>query len=131
MPNLNRIDLIGHVGQDAELRYTSNSKPVSNFSLAVNNGKKKPDGTYTDDTLWFRVNIFGDYAERISDRIRKGVPVYVSGRFDFRTYDRKDGGQGTSLEVLANTVEVLVKHERSAGPQSKERASDPEDLPFE
>src|SRR3990167_5770476 len=131
MPNLNRIDLMGHVGQEAELRYTPNGKPVSNFSLAVNNGKKKPDGTYTDDTLWFRVNIFGDYAERISDRIRKGVPVYVSGRFDFRTYDRKDGGQGTSLEVLANTVEVLVKQERSDANVTQTVAIDQGSLPFD
>ena len=131
MPNLNRIDLMGHVGQEAELRYTPNGKPVSNFSLAVNNGKKKPDGTYTDDTLWFRVNIFGDYAERISERIKKGVPVYVSGRFDFRTYDRKDGGQGTSLEVLANTVEVLEKRERDETRQQTAPASDQESLPFE
>ena len=73
MGRLNKIILIGHVGQDAEVRYTPNGDSVASFSLAVSNRYTNREGQQIDDTEWFRINAWGSRAEFVGNYIKKGM----------------------------------------------------------
>ena len=77
MGRLNKIILIGHVGQDAEVRYTPNGDSVASFSLAVSNRYTNREGQQIDDTEWFRINAWGSRAEFVGNYIKKGMNIYL------------------------------------------------------
>jgi len=115
MASLNKVMLIGNAGKDAELRYTSSGTPQSQFSLAVNNRRKNQAGDWEDQTEWFNIIIFGDTAERVSQYITKGKPLYVEGRFQTRNWDDDQGVKHYRTEVIANTIQLLGSREGGQG----------------
>lgn len=101
------VHLVGNVGREPEMKYTASGKPVTSFTVAVNQGTKDPKtGEWTDDTAWFRVSVWGDAAERMADVVHKGTKVFVAGRFRVREYEQA-GVKRTSLEITATTVAPL------------------------
>jgi single-strand DNA-binding protein len=111
MPSLNKIQLIGHLGRDAELRHTSSGQAVSNFSVATTEKWKDKDGQLQEKTEWHRVNWWGKGAEAVSQYLLKGGLAYVEGRIETRTWTDKDGQERKSVEVVAHTVKVLSKRQ--------------------
>ena len=94
-----KIQVVGNLGRDPELRYTPNGRPVTEFSVAVNQAtKNQQTGEWVEATDWFRVSVWGDRAERSAEQLRKGSRVLVDGRFRTREYETKDGRKGLSLE---------------------------------
>ena len=91
MASLNKVMIIGNAGRDAELRYTANGLATASFSVAVNNRRRGQSGEWEDNTEWFNVVLFGDTAERVSQYITKGKPVYVEGRLQTRNWDDDQG----------------------------------------
>ena len=111
-----KIQIVGNLGRDPELRYTPNGRPVTEFSVAVNQStKNQQTGEWVEATDWFRVSVWGDRAERAAENLRKGVRVLVDGRFRTREYETKDGRKGTSLEITADTVLSLDRREAGEG----------------
>ena len=106
MASLNKVMLIGNVGQDPELRYTPDGNPVANFSIAVNRRRKVGD-EYKDETEWFNIVCFSRTAENVNQYLSKGQKVYVEGRFQSSEYVGQDGNQRKSFEVIANDVTFL------------------------
>ncbi len=106
MASLNKVMLIGNVGQDPELRYTPDGNPVANFSIAVNRRRKIGD-EYKDETEWFNIVCFSRTAENVNQYLTKGQKVYVEGRFQSSEYVGQDGNQRKSFEVIANDVTFL------------------------
>jgi single-strand DNA-binding protein len=107
-----KIQIIGNLGRDPELRYTPNGRPVATFSVAVNQAtKNQQTGEWVEATDWFRVSVWGDRAERAAESLRKGSRVFVDGRFRTREYETNDGRKGMSLDVSADTVVGLDKRE--------------------
>jgi len=104
--SLNKVMLIGNVGQDPELRYTPDGNPVANFSIAVNRRRKVGD-EYKDETEWFNIVCFSRTAENVNQYLSKGQKVYVEGRFQSSEYVGQDGNQRKSFEVIANDVTFL------------------------
>tara|TARA_E500000331_G_scaffold152751_1_gene148649 strand:- start:2272 stop:2700 length:429 start_codon:yes stop_codon:yes gene_type:complete len=104
--SLNKVMLIGNVGQDPELRYTPDGNPVANFSIAVNRRRKIGD-EYKDETEWFNIVCFSRTAENVNQYLTKGQKVYVEGRFQSSEYVGQDGNQRKSFEVIANDVTFL------------------------
>ncbi len=104
---LNRIQLIGRLGRDPEMRYTSAGKPVTNFSVAVGGKWTDRDGNERDDTEWFRVEAWDRLAEIASEYLGKGREVYVEGRIKTRKYTDRDGIERTSVDVVANNLLLL------------------------
>lgn len=100
-----KLSLIGNLGTDPEMRFTAQGQAVTNFSMAVNEGK--------DKTAWFRISVWGDQAEPCKTYLSKGRQVYVEGRLQYdengnpRTFQRKDGSTGVSFEVNAGMVKFL------------------------
>ena len=106
MASLNKVMLIGNVGQDPELRYTPDGNPVANFSIAVNRRRKVGD-EFKDETEWFNIVCFSRTAENVNQYLSKGQKVYVEGRFQSSEYVGQDGNQRKSFEVIANNVTFL------------------------
>ena len=105
-----KVMIIGNLGRDPEMRYTPNGKPVTQFSVAVNQStKNQQTGEWIEETDWFRVSVFGDRAERAAEQLRKGNRVFVEGRFRTREFEGKDGQKRTSLDVTADNVISLEK----------------------
>jgi len=103
------LSLTGRCGRAPELK-TFGDKTVCEFSVAHEQWSKA-NGT---ETIWYRVKCWGKTAELAGQYIEKGSPVSVVGRMEFRTYQKKDGTQGHSLEVSANEV-VWFRAPESAG----------------
>lgn len=106
MASLNKIMLIGNLGQDPELRYTPEGNPVANFSIAVTY-RRRVNEEMQDETEWFNVSCFNRTAENVNQYLTKGQKVYVEGRFQSREYVGQDGNQRKSFEVVANDVKFL------------------------
>ncbi len=111
-----KIQIVGNLGRDPELRYTPSGRPVTEFSVAVNQSTKNAQsGEWVEATDWFRVSIWGDRGERAAENLRKGNRVLVDGRFRTREYEAKDGQKRMSLEITADTVLPLDKREGAEG----------------
>src|SRR5215212_10373409 len=113
---LSKIQIIGNLGRDPELRYTPNGRPVASFTVAVNQSQKnQQSGEWIESTDWFRVSVWGDRGERVAESLRKGSRVFVDGRFRTREYEANDGQKRISLDVTADTVLGLDKREQTEG----------------
>src|SRR5689334_24651273 len=105
--------IIGNLGRDPEMRYTPTGRPVTQFSVAVNQStKNQQTGEWTEETDWSRVSVFGDRAERAAEQLRKGNRVFVEGRFRTREFEGQDGQKRTSLDITADNVISLERRPR-------------------
>jgi single-strand DNA-binding protein len=108
-----KVMIIGNLGRDPEMRYTPTGRPVTQFSVAVNQStKNQQTGEWTEETDWFRVSVFGDRAERAAEQLRKGNRVFVEGRFRTREFEGNDGQKRTSLDLTADNVISLERRPR-------------------
>ena len=108
-----KLMIIGNLGRDPEMRYTPTGRPVTQFTVAVNQStKNQQTGEWTEETDWFRVSVFGDRAERAAEQLRKGNRVFVEGRFRTREFEGNDGQKRTSLDVTADNVISLERRPR-------------------
>ena len=101
--SLNQILLIGNAGRDAELRYTANGRAVTGFSMAVNRSYQV-NNEWQEETEWFNVSVWGQQAENVANRVRRGAKVFVDGRLATREWTNQAGVTRTSLEVTAYRV---------------------------
>ena len=108
MASFSKAMIIGNLGRDPEMRYTPNGRPVTEFSVAVNQStKNQQTNEWVEATDWFRVTVWGDRAERTAEQLRKGNRVFVEGRFRTREFETKDGQKRISLEITADNVVSL------------------------
>lgn len=98
---MNRVILVGRLGQDPETRYTANGKCVATFSLAVSKPVKD------SGTDWFDIVVWDKLAEIVGNNLSKGRRVLVEGRLQARAYEAKDGSKRRVVEVVAQNVEFL------------------------
>lgn len=135
---LNKIQIIGNLGRDPEMRYTPGGSPVTNFSVAVGRRRKSPDGQATEETDWFRVVCWDKLAEIADQYLKKGARVYVEGRVQVRKYTGNDGVERTSVDVVANDL-IMLSGRDEGGSAGREPApsrsgesgeEDLDDLPF-
>ena len=110
--SLNKMMIIGNLGADPELRYTPSGKAVTNLRVAVNSNRRGPDGEWVEETLWLRVEVWDQAAERVAEQLRKGNRVYAEGELRVREYDRNDGTKGTSVEMRFARVLNLERRGR-------------------
>jgi len=104
---LNKVQIIGHLGKDPEMRYTPSGKPVTTFSVAVSRSWSSADGERHNETEWFNVVAWGNLAEICKQYLVKGQQVYIEGRLQTRRWDDKDGQKHTSVEIVANEMMML------------------------
>lgn len=112
---LNKMMIIGNLGADPELRYTPSGKAVAELRVAVNDRYRGSDGEWTEDTQWFRVELWDQAAERAAERLRKGHKVFAEGQLRAREWEGKDGQKRTSLEIRFARVQSLERRDPSEG----------------
>lgn len=113
--SLNKMMIIGNLGADPELRYTPSGKAVTNLRVAVNSNRRGPDGEWVEETLWLRVEVWDQAAERAAEQFRKGNKIYAEGELRAREYDGNDGQKRTSLELRFARVVNLERRSREEG----------------
>jgi single-strand DNA-binding protein len=105
---LNKIMLIGNLGRDPEMNYTSSGKAVTKFSLAVSRRMKDAEsGENHEETTWFTVIAWERLADTCFQYLHKGSKVFIEGRMTSRKYSNKDGIEVTAWEVVASNMEML------------------------
>lgn len=129
MANVNTVILAGNLTRDPELRYTPSGTPVARLGLAVNNRVKKGD-EWVDDPCFVDITVFGRMAESIAERAAKGVPVLAKGRLQYRTWEGQDGQRHSKHEVVADTVQVLVRTQAAKTREPGEDDIADDEVPF-
>lgn len=104
---LNKVMIIGHLGRDPEMRYTSNGRPVTTFSVAINRTWMTGEGERRNETDWFTVVAWGSLADFTKKALYKGRQVFVEGRLQTRRWDDENGIKHSSVEIIAATVLAL------------------------
>jgi single-strand DNA-binding protein len=122
--SLNKMMIIGNLGADPELRYTPSGKAVTDLRVAVNNNQRGPDGEWVEETLWFRVSVWEQAAERLAEQLRKGNKVYAEGQLRVREFEGRDGEKRQSLELAFARVVNLERRPREEGGSYAESADD-------
>jgi len=130
MASFNKIAVVGYLGRDPEMRYLPDSTPVCNFSVATTEKKKDMTGTLKENTIWFRIVIFGRSAEASNEYLSKGSQVYVSGRLSVNEYTSRDGENKLSLEIRADDVQFLNTKSKSEVSPSRSSEIDESEIPF-
>lgn len=116
---VNKVILIGNLGQDPELRSTPGGQSVANLRLATTERRKDRDGNYVEHTEWHSLVAWGKDAENVHKFCRKGKQLYVEGRIQTRKWQDKDGADRYSTEIVADVVRFL------GGKEDGERRSEP------
>lgn len=127
MGAVNKAILVGNIGRDAEMRFTTGGTPVATVSLATTEKFTDRDGQKRENTQWHRVVIWGKTAESLHEYLTKGKQIYVEGRIETKEWTNKAGAKAKSTEIRADKVVLLGGGSRdtSAPPES-----DDDDIAF-
>lgn len=142
--SLNKVMLIGNLGQDAETRFTTNNLSVTSFSVATSNSYKGKDGNWVNETTWHNIVSF-NLPDFYKESLKKGKKFYVEGRIQKRDYTDKEGVKRYITEIISEKLIPLEgretggegysgQSEKSGGfsqPEPDTSGSGPDDdLPF-
>jgi len=104
---LNKVFLIGNLGQDPEVRHTNSGQPVANLRVATSRRVKDRDGNWNEQTEWHSVVCFARTAENVAQYLRKGSKIFVEGRIQTRSWDDREGKKQYRTEVVGENVRFL------------------------
>jgi len=104
---VNKAILIGNLGRDPEMRYTSNGTPVCNFSIATNEVYQDRSGQRQKRTEWHNIVVWSKLAEICNQYLTKGKQIYIEGRIQTREWDDRDGNKRRTTEIVANEMKML------------------------
>jgi len=104
---VNKVLLIGNLGQDPEVRYTQNGTAVANLSVATNRQYKDRNGEKQTETEWHRVTAWARLAEICGEYLRKGSQVYIEGRIQTDKWQDRDGNDRYTTKVIASEMQML------------------------
>src|ERR671917_901711 len=108
--SFNRVVLAGNLTRDPELRFTQSGTPVCGFGLAVNRVFSK-----NDEVDFFNISAWRDLGERVANYTKKGDPVLVEGRLQYRTWEAQDGSKRSAVDVVADNVQFLGRGDAEDG----------------
>ncbi len=115
---LNKVFLIGNLGQDPEVRHTTSGHSVVNLRIATSRRYKDRDGAWQEQTEWHTVVCFGATAERAGQYLRKGSRIFVEGRLQTRSWDDREGKRQYRTEVVSENLKFLDGRGSSSGDES-------------
>ncbi len=133
--SVNKVIIVGNLGQDPEARFTPQGTAVTNLSVATNESWKNQNGEIQDRTEWHRVVIYGKMAETASQYMQKGQMVYVEGRLQTNEWEDQNKNKRKTTEIRCDNFTMLgrrsdvgtAKNAQEASPINEE---DSDDLPF-
>lgn len=105
---VNKVILIGNLGQDPEVKYMPNGNAVANITVATSESwKDKNTGEQVDKTEWHRVVFFRRLAEIVGEYLKKGSKVYIEGKLQTRKWQDKNGADHWTTEIMASEMQML------------------------
>ena len=107
MGSVNKVIIVGNLGRDAEIRYTSSGTAVATLSLATTDVWTDKGGQKQEKTEWHRVVLWGKTAETLQEYLLKGRQIYVEGRLQTRQWDDRDGNKRYTTEIRSDRVVLL------------------------
>ncbi len=113
--SLNKVILVGHLGQDPKISYTQSGQPVANLRMATSERFKDKSGQWTDRTEWHTVVAWGKDAEFCSNYLGKGALVMIEGRLQTRKWQDKEGQDRYTTEIRAEQMQMLGSRQGSGG----------------
>ncbi len=129
--DLNKVMLIGRLGQDPEIRYTQDGTPVATLSVATSSPIKRGD-SWEEETEWHRVVAWRRLAEIAGEYMNKGTLVYVEGRLKTRSWEDRDGNKRWTTEIVARDIFMLGgRGERASAGASADDLGPPPEPPLE
>lgn len=113
---INKVILVGNLGQDPEIRYTPGGLAIANATVATSDSwKDKQTGEQQERTEWHRVVFFSRLAEVVGEYLRKGSQVYIEGRLQTRKWQDQSGQDRYTTEIVANEMQMLGGRSQGAG----------------
>ena len=147
--SLNKVLLIGYLGQDPDTRYMPNGDAVCNFSIATSESWKDQNGQRQQRTEWHNITLYRRLAEIAGQYLKKGSQVYIEGKIQSRKYTDKQGMERTAYDIIGNELKMLggkndnnqayqsnqpsysdVKSGKVAIPEPPRRKDDEDEIPF-
>lgn len=129
---INKVILVGNLGNDPETKYTQGGMAVTTISLATSSVRKDKDGNTQERTEWHRVKFFGKLGEIAGEYLKKGRQVYVEGSIRYDKFTGQDGVEKYFTDIVADEMQMLggtegrgERTERSAGGGGSERPARP------
>ncbi len=114
---VNKVIVVGNLGQDPETRYMPSGSAVTNLRIATNESwKDKQTGEQKDRTEWHSVAMFGRLAEIAAEYLRKGSQVYIEGKLRTRKWQDKDGNDRYTTEIIADEMQMLGSRSGAGAP---------------
>ncbi len=107
MASINKVFLLGNLGQDPDVRYTESGTAVATLNLATNRSYKNRDGQPVTETEWHRVVLFGRTAELAKDYLRKGRSVFIEGRLRTRKWTDQNGIDRYTTEIVCDNMQFV------------------------
>ena len=138
---LNKVLLIGRLGADPEIRYTSDGEPIANFHLATLERWVDKNRELQERIDWHRIVAFGRLANFCADSLKKGKMIFVEGALKNRSYEDQDGNKRYVTEVVARSILILATPQKAGSQNNSQKESKPnqadqenynyeDDLPF-
>ena len=141
---VNKVILVGNLGQKPEIRYTKDSKPVASFSIATSESwKDKTTGDMVEKTEWHNVTFFGRIAEVAEQYLDKGSKVFVEGKLQTDKWEDENGNKRSATKIIGNNMQMLDSRGsnnsssfdesssvQNEAPTSQEGSFSEEDIPF-
>ena len=141
---VNKVILVGNLGQKPEIRYTKDSKPIASFSIATSESwKDKTTGDMVEKTEWHNVTFFGRIAEVAEQYLDKGSKVFVEGKLQTDKWEDENGNKRSATKIIGNNMQMLDSRgsnnsssfdesssAQTEAPASQEGSFSEEDIPF-
>ena len=119
MASLNKVQLIGHIGRDPEVKYASSGMAVCSARLATSSKRKdKSTGNTIEDTEWHSLVFYDKLAEIVGEWCKKGKQIYVEGRLKTRKWQDKDGNDRYTTEIVCDQMQMLGGRDDAGGASS-------------
>ncbi len=121
---INKVIVVGNLGQDPEVRYTSAGAAVTNISVATSESwKDKQTGEQQEKTEWHRIVMFNRLAEVAGEYLRKGSKVYIEGKLQTRKWQDKGGEDRYTTEIVASEMQMLDTRSNSSNPETASKTN--------
>lgn len=123
---VNKVILVGNVGQDPETKYTQGGMAVTQLSLATTSVRKDRDGNQQEKTEWHRVKFFGKTAEIVGEYVKKGSQIYVEGSIRYDKYTDREGVEKYTTDIIGDQMQMIGgRPDGGGGRQQQARREEP------
>jgi len=127
MASVNKVILVGRLGQDPEVKYTQSGTAVASFSLATSETwKDKETGEKKEKTEWHKIVAWRRLGEICGEYLKKGSLIYIEGALQTRSWEDKDGNKRWTTEVVAHKMQML---DSKGGSQDQGSQQEPPNIP--